>query len=174
MKVFERSLGAEYVTVEKLRDTIRNPQKRLDVFSDQNNNLHAASLYEYLTEADQSNSYVQAFQKNGYLPTEKPFRVGLFGTTAVDKEWRRKGIASAFYKRRFDFFREQECTACISLVWESGKEDSSKPLLSKLGFEELKSVKDYWKQDSIEKNYQCPNCGDPPCRCTATLMALAL
>lgn len=40
-----------------------------------------------------------------------------------------------------------------------------------LHFVERATIPDYWRDDSLNKGYQCPACGNPPCRCSAVLYA---
>ena len=42
-------------------------------------------------------------------------------------------------------------------------------LLQRLGLEPTDIITNYWQADSLRRGYNCPDCGAPPCRCSAKL-----
>ena len=53
----------------------------------------------------------------------------------------------------------------LSTVWKKEGDKAMSNLLTKNGFSLIKTIKNYWEKDSIEHNYNCLICGNPPCKC---------
>lgn len=96
-------------------------------------------------------------------------RVGMLISTAVHHGFRRRGVGSQLVVKRLDILEAEGCTKCVSLAWQSGNKDSSSGILEKFGFNLLATSINHWTKDSIEFNYSCPTCGEPPCLCSAGL-----
>jgi len=47
-------------------------------------------------------------------------------------------------------------------------------ILKQSGLQAHKTIENFWASDSMEKNYTCPSCGSPPCRCSVVLYFGAL
>ncbi|MEA3495161.1 MAG: hypothetical protein U9R42_03905 [Bacteroidota bacterium] len=57
----------------------------------------------------------------------------------------------------------------LSVVWKNGRENGMDNILLDNGFVKAFEEKNYWKEDSLIKNYKCKNCGLPPCTCSAVI-----
>jgi len=57
------------------------------------------------------------------------------------------------------------CDFQLSTVWKNEEAAIMGNLLIKNGFKLCKKIANYWSEDSSLKNYQCPICGNPPCKC---------
>jgi len=45
--------------------------------------------------------------------------------------------------------------------------------LLKNNFKQLKTIPNYWFNDSKNKQYNCPECGKPPCKCAGVVFELS-
>ena len=101
-------------------------------------------------------------------------RVGLLKAMAVKKEYRHKGIGSVLSKEAMSRLKALGCTVIFTVSWESQSSDSSQGLLESIGFNPLVEIKEYWRTESLENGFNCPRCGLPPCKCSATFYILEL
>lgn len=117
------------------------------------------------TEKDDYQAKVRRFGGSCSLELHK---TGMLASNAVMRGWRRRGIGSQLVESGLDFLKKKGCTACVADSWQSGETDSSASVLKAIGFRKLTTAHDYWKEESISEDYECPKCGSPPCECSAS------
>ncbi len=96
-------------------------------------------------------------------------KFGILKTMAVDRNHRHNGIGNKLFQDALINLQKNNVTKVIGIEW---KQTPSKITIEKfllennfvLEFE----IKEFWKKDSIQKNYMCPVCGNP-CLCTAQI-----
>lgn len=57
----------------------------------------------------------------------------------------------------------------LSVAWAPGGIAHVGKLMAKHNFVCAFEAKEYWKEDSLKLGYQCEECGDPPCTCSALI-----
>jgi len=167
--LFGRTVGEGYIGSNRVQKEIKDQTSLIEIAMIQQT-VVGTCISQTLTNLDHENEYVNAFQEAGELPEKRKFKVGLLATFAVDEKHRGQGIGGEFYKRSENYFRRNGIKKVVTIVWESNRADCSKPLFLKNKFEEVKTIPEYWKDISLEQDIDCPVCGSPPCRCSATLM----
>lgn len=95
--------------------------------------------------------------------------IGLIKTIAIQKKWQCFGIGELIIKRVFENWRKADITVSASIAWMHGGKTNVGKLLEKVGMKSVGIIEEYWKEDSIENNYGCPVCGEPPCTCSADI-----
>ena len=101
----------------------------------------------------------------GFLEGEK--QICLRKSTCVACSHRRKGLGTSLASHAIQVFPNH---LHISISW---KRSTAVPMLDiskKLGFRDSVVLKNYWYSDSTVKGYTCPECGQPPCKCSAHLL----
>lgn len=98
----------------------------------------------------------------GYCQIIRTSRGIKISSITVLKEARGKGIASALIE---DVLLEHPHEYIYTYAWRRNGEVALAPILNRLGFIEKEEIPKYWYQDSIEKAYICPECGNP-CYCS--------
>lgn len=66
---------------------------------------------------------------------------------------------------------EQYVRSTVGTIWKTETGAMMGSIVEKTGMKPLKEFPLYWSEDSIAKQYNCPVCGTPPCRCTAVIYA---
>ncbi len=94
--------------------------------------------------------------------------LGLLKSVGVDPSFRRKGIASEMVKYGMASLKEKNVEVVMALAWKTETVHIG-GVLSRMGFTVRKRYEGFWSRDSIEKNYTCPACGLPPCKCDTVL-----
>ena len=87
-------------------------------------------------------------------------------TIVVASTHRHRGIGAALVRATLQGL---ESVSIVSPAWEHP--DGRVPvhgLLEQFGFVPMHRFSDYWLQDSIDRNYACPDCGHP-CHCAMIL-----
>jgi len=99
--------------------------------------------------------------------------MGLAETICVKEEFRGRKIARELADDLIQSLKNIENIDSIyTTVWKTSEGANAKRLIENIGFEYITEIADYWYDDSIEKNYKCPKCGNPPCKCSTVFYKL--
>lgn len=99
--------------------------------------------------------------------------LALIDSIAIDPSYQKRGIGSKLVKKSLEALREAGAKAVTSFGWKEGDNVNIGPTFRYFGFKERKEFEKFWHQDSIEKDYDCPHCGNP-CNCSAVLFSRTL
>lgn len=89
-------------------------------------------------------------------------------STAIHPEFAGRGFGQKFI--RYTTGRtEKRCDGILSFNWKRHNKVSMEGILQTIGMKVLAEIPDYWHDDSLKYGYQCPECGQPPCHCTAVV-----
>ncbi len=91
---------------------------------------------------------------------------------AIAPQWQGKGIGKKLVQHGIEQLRQLNSSAIVSIVWKESAGKSLGKLLKNLGATPVRTIAGYWKSDSLEKQYDCPVCGLPPCSCSATIYVI--
>jgi GNAT superfamily N-acetyltransferase len=112
--------------------------------------------------------YYLPFGREAVLDLFQHHRVGLMSTASVVEPLQGQGIGQELARRRIQWMNDAGCTAQIAVSWESGLAHTSDRVFAKVGFKCLSQVKGFFEEDSTHRGWNCPVCGSPPCRCSAS------
>lgn len=107
---------------------------------------------------DKKLEYIKADDKLGYIDS-----------MAVNKDYEGRGIGTLLFKNTILKLKENNINYAIMAGWKNGTFINIKSLALKEGFKEEFEIENYWKEDSIEHNFDCTACGKPPCLCSAVI-----
>jgi ribosomal protein S18 acetylase RimI-like enzyme len=93
--------------------------------------------------------------------------LGLITCIAVDEDYKERGVGNALIDRCASVLVAQGAQVLASTGWKSSNGVHIGGLMKMHGFEQLMEIPDFWKEDSVTHNYKCPECGPPPCHCSA-------
>ena len=111
-----------------------------------------------ITIADELNSFFKYSQT-----------IGCIKTIAINKISQKQGIGSLICKAMMRDFNEKNVDAIIVTAWEIGDKVNSDKMLNLFELKKICEIPEYWKNDSLIKNYDCSICGNPPCLCKAVI-----
>lgn len=160
------SFGENYMTSIELKGYLNDPFTKV-ILKTQNNLLQGFSIVQLL---DLIQLKKALFIDPNWIEIEfgSLQTIGYRKMIAVDKEFEGQGVASRLYQDGTNWLSEKTNVIC-SAVWIKKGEFTFEPILKKNGFEALKTVNNYWKGDSLKRNFNCPVCGEPPCLCDAII-----
>ena len=121
------------------------------------------------------------FLENGQFPSgiKKRMliqeRIGITKSLAIRKDRQNLGVGTSLFAVRIENFRKLGAGAVLMPGWQyPGGTTAIDGIARSFGFRKLGTVKDYYYRDSIKRQYSCPVCGPPPCRCSAVIYFLEL
>lgn len=160
------SFGHGYLTLSELCEYSLNTKSSI-IINTHKGELLGFSIVQLLT--------IEQLKKEIFADSkwiEKEFGnaslVGYRKMTAVSKIHQGKGVASQLYQKADKWF-SGKTNAIASALWTKEGNSSFSPILIKNGFEPLKTIQNYWKEDSENREFVCPSCGHPPCLCSAVI-----
>jgi len=162
-----KSFGNNYLTSEDIEKSFTNPyQKGIIALSD--GVFAGFSFYRFINYSLLDSLFDESVvaKIRPYLTSDK--LICLRQQTAVATDFRNNYFASQLVEYSLSdalHFRADS----ISVLWNSANDDM-KMILLKMNFKVLTKISDYWYRDSLDKKYNCPICGKPPCRCSASIM----
>jgi DNA primase (bacterial type) len=170
--IADEQLGKNYLTIERLKESISNQSGNHYCFIavTKNKEIIGFCLNSALTNAEYKQDLLIPADE---IPTAIKYadQIGLMRTIAVKRQFHKFGIGTALTEKAIAVFQERHIPVICCLAWRSSKGINTAGILKVLNFQAVKELSDYWKEDSIEKQYKCSVCGDPPCRCSAVMYA---
>lgn len=162
-------LGKDYLTAKELQTYVKKRNKIgiVALLNDKIVGFALAQLCDTKTlleeVVDKREWFQETFKQAKYI--------GLFKTVAVDENYSGRGIGSALISYRMEAMRKKT-NHLLVISWVRKQQSIIGHLFEKKGFTLRKQIDNYWKNDSIEKGYNCIVCGEPPCRCSAKVYIL--
>lgn len=106
------------------------------------------------------------------LPTSLQYaaRIGVLKTVAVRSDCQGRGIGYAIVEQSLKELRERGVETYCSIAWKGGESTNIGGVLKNQDFRVDLEIPEYWKADSQELRYNCPQCGAPPCLCTGVIL----
>lgn len=118
----------------------------------------------------------QQLDKNLFAP--KQWLSNAFGTfktigyrkaTAVLPQYQKAGIAQELFTKTSQWFARQKIEVEITSVWYSKANQGYIQFIESQGFQQELVIPNYWQKDSQIRQYNCPVCKQPPCKCTGAI-----
>jgi L-amino acid N-acyltransferase YncA len=117
----------------------------------------------------EKHEFQEMVHKHGGTCDLRLLKVGMLKSNAVRTRYRRSGIGSQLVKCGSELLKDKGCRAIVSISWASNANESSSSVLEAHDFRLVCKVDGYWKDDSLARDYDCPRCGRPPCKCSASI-----
>ena len=169
--ISDKLVGENFHTYESFKKYLSDPHKIVSVYKVDNEIVGFAKgkvidktiLKEKLFKTD--TNIEEELTGSGNL--------GFVETICVSEEFRGKRIGKELADELIESFKKTEhINAIYTTVWKTGETENAKKLVKNLGFKYITEITEYWYKDSIDKNYICPKCGNPPCKCSMVFYKL--
>lgn len=161
--VCNEQLGFNYLPLERLNKLFDNKSTiiRIKMIED---NIAGFALCEVLN----NDEIVEQVRDKALLnKEEKSF--GFIDIVATKEEYKGKGIASSLVQDCLKELLERGIKQVFSAAWKDKDNINIGKVLEKSGLIPAKEIKNYYYEESLNKGYNCPNCGNPPCKCSAVI-----
>ena len=185
-KIKNQSENLEIVTMEKsmLKEVAQIASMTLgSSFVDEsilNNDINLCArsgtkIFGYCTTKFINLDYLKKILKNKTLELPKEYeKVAYIDSLAVNTDFAGKGVGTLLFKSTILKLKENNIKFVIMAGWKNGTEVNIKGLALKEGFKEEFEIENFWKEDSLEYNFNCTACGKPPCLCSAVIYTKVL
>ena len=169
LEIADNELGKDYLEEEEL-------EKALDSNNDFYSLIAVGKSEEvlgYLNFEIQDKEAVDDYLKiprEEYPFTLKDFeRVGAIKTGSVKKDYQGRGIGTELNNEVISELQEKKINIVYTIGWIKNGKAAISGIMDRMGFEKVKELNDYWKEESLKQGYCCSACGEPPCNCSAAL-----
>lgn len=170
IRIGDQQIGEQFLESEILENCIHKKDKFIGkVAIDLTRNKIAGFIVSFVIEKEElSNIYKKGVEQ---IPRSLTYanEYGVLKSVAVNEEYKGQSIGTRLVSVTLEEFKKLNITTVFSSAWKSEKGTNMKGIFDSLDFKEVYEIKDYWKEDSLEKQYKCPVCGNPPCRCSAII-----
>lgn len=166
LKISDKLFGHNYLTKPELQQYI-NDNNKIGIVSKNESGITGFQLMQI----DKPENIVATM-----LSEREWFRkqfsahklIGVLKTIAVKEGFQNQGVGTLLTKKSLDILKKKT-SLIISICWDKDGNNSISKILEKFNLKLVRQINEYWKDDSIEKNYSCKICGSPPCRCNALI-----
>ena len=95
-------------------------------------------------------------------------KIGILDSASVDDTFKGMGIGSKLIQASYDEMLFNDVDAICAMAWKSINGTTNiKGILEKIGLEETISIPGYWNlMVESPEGHHCPDCKEPPCRCS--------
>ncbi len=168
LKISDDEMGPGYMDAEDVQGYIDDPKTQIITIKNGN---HAIGVGIAFTtgKRDLENEKSLNLLTNHFADVDK---IGAVKTIMVDRNYQHKGVGTLLVKHCLDFLKADGAQACYAVALKMLGTVNIAKVLDRFGFTPLKEIKDFWAFKSIEWDFICPACGEPPCRCDAIIYTL--
>jgi len=152
--------GIGYLSIDYLKSHI-NSDKHIAYIIIKNKQIAGFTLIDILTPLELKNYVLK--NSNWFYDYFKEFNlIAVRKQTIISKDFQNQGLGFKLIKQSIAKIKSN---VTLSIVWDKGENTYLRNVLLKNNFSEIKSIPNYWRNDSLFKNYNCSSCGKPPCKC---------
>lgn len=162
LEIWRDRMGRQYPDESKVYNAIEeNNEKYIGWVTVNNSEIIGFSIGKILTreEAEETVPSMDLFNENVNL-------VGLFDLNVVKKSIEGYGVGTQQIKCREKYFRDNGITHMFAICWIRDEHPDSMRLLEKEGFNCINEIPNFWYNETLKRNAECIDCGNP-CTCTA-------
>ena len=99
-------------------------------------------------------------------------KLAVLKSIVVDPKFQGYGVGTRLVEESTRHLKISGAEAFISIAWTSSKGTHIGGIYANLNFVQLDKVEKFWSKDSEANEYSCPECGTPPCQCSAVIYKL--
>jgi hypothetical protein len=162
-------LGEDYITETFLTDSITNNHQIVRVAINENKEVIGFSIASIYSENELKKYLNDKRCVELILPDLTNQKIGITKIVVIKDQYKKNGIGIDLLNDSLLLIEEKKVAIMIGFAWKSKEGVNAKRILEKNGFQELIEVKKFWNDESLKENYSCPDCGNPPCVCSAII-----
>ena len=162
-------LGVDYITEKFLLDSINNDNQIVRIAHNKNKEVIGFSIATIYSEKELNEYLSDKRFDELILPDLKNKKIGITKIVVIKEQFKKKGIGIDLLNDSLRLIEEKKVAIMLGFAWKSKKGVNAKRILERNGFHELIEVKKFWFDESLKENYSCPDCGNPPCVCSAII-----
>ena len=160
-------LGDDYITENFLKDSISNKNQIVRVAITDEKEVIGFSIATIYSEKELNDYLSDKRCDELILPDLTNKKIGITKIVVIKDQYKKKGIGIDLLNDSLLLIEEKKVAIMLGFAWKSKEGVNAKRILERNGFHELIEVKKFWNDESLKENYSCPDCGNPPCVCSA-------
>jgi len=168
MEIAGDQLGKDYVDQEELERALDDESDLYSFIAVKGGEVIGYLNFE-IQERVKIDEYLNIPRKD-YPPRLKDAeKAGAIKAGSVKKKYQHRGVGTELNRKVLDKLEKEKINLAYTLGWIKEGEAAISGIMEKFGFEKIKELEEYWKEDSLDKGYSCSLCGEPPCTCSADI-----
>ena len=160
-------LGDDYIKENFLKDSISNNNQIVRVAITDEKEVIGFSIATIYSEKELNDYLSDKRCDELILPDLINKKIGITKIVVIKEQYKKKGIGIDLLNDSLLLIEEKKVAIMLGFAWKSKEGVNAKRILERNGFHELIEVKKFWNDESLKENYSCPDCGNPPCVCSA-------
>jgi hypothetical protein len=160
-------LGDDYISENFLKDSISNNNQIVRVAITDEKEVIGFSIATIYSEKELNDYLSDKRCDELILPDLTNKKIGITKIVVIKDQYKKKGIGIDLLNDSLLLIEEKKVAIMLGFAWKSKEGVNAKRILERNGFHELIEVKKFWNNESLKENYSCPDCGNPPCVCSA-------
>jgi len=170
--ISDKFIGEKFQTYDSLKNYLQDSHKIIKVFRE-NDEIIGFIKGEIIEKSELRKSLLKS---NPCIDDElsEEGHMGYAETICIKEEFRGTSVAQKLTDELISsLIKIENIDIIYTTLWKMGERANAKKLVERTGFKYITEIPEYWYSDSLEKNYFCPNCGKPPCKCSMMFYKLA-
>lgn len=170
INISDNQIGNSYITKDLLNSCILNKDNYIGkVAIDTLQQKVSAFCISYTINNEDLNAIFTLNKDKIPRVLQYSNSLGFIKSIAVHEKYKGYGVGTKLIQNSIDEFCKRGRTTIFTIAWKSKESINLKGVLENLDFHNVLEIPNYWKKDSLEKQYKCPVCGIPPCECSAVI-----
>lgn len=148
---------------------MKNPEHQIRTIIDKNEKIVGFSI-NLITSTEELISELNKYQYaslSSFLTGEK--KIGILKMICLIDEFKGKGIGSQLINESLNYFKSKNIQVIYAFAWKNSEGINMGTIFNRYRINRITEIQNFWYDDSLEKNYCCPECGQPPCRCSVVV-----
>jgi len=160
--IARKQLGQSFLTADDLRK-----MDHIKLCAKQENTVLGFCTAKVIKSSEFLNELPNAAREVARLKVAN--QVGLIASVATDPKFVGFGIGTRLVEEAISVLRGEHADVLAMTAWVTKNGANIGSIAERLGFENVAEFPEYWSKSSVENDYSCPECGEPPCQCSALL-----
>lgn len=159
--------GKRYISRNYFKSCLSDPSK-VFLVAEQDNQVVGFALSRILNTSEELEAalFIDPKWLKQRLGSHLP--IGLRKGTVVQMEYRGHGLGAGLIQQSNSILEKRGCRSLVTPVWKSTNYNKMTSSLKEEDHFPIGEFREYWKEDSKKRGYECNVCGNP-CKCSMVL-----
>lgn len=170
MRISDEQLGDDYFEDRLRPEDLEDPRQIYRVAEMRSDHI-CGFCFSRLIGGEQKNGYIEDM----HLPSEmkEETDVAILQTAAVEGKYQNRGVGVELAADTMEQIQNWDTNLVLSEGWRDKRKEQANisPIMHFLDFDVVAEIENRWEEDSYNKEFSCPSCGEPPCTCDAVMFA---